>query len=105
MRVTLDECLPRPFGRELAGHAVTTVPQAGLAGVVNGALLRRLVGTTDAFITVDKSLPHQQQLSGLPFGIVVLRVRSNRLEHVQPMAAAVLKALETLKPGDVVQVS
>ena len=32
MRVLLDECLPRRLGRELTGHAVTTVPQAGWAG-------------------------------------------------------------------------
>jgi hypothetical protein len=39
LRVLLDECLPRRFGAALQGHVVTTVPQAGWAGLTNGALL------------------------------------------------------------------
>jgi len=29
MRVLLDECLPKDFAKEIRGHAVKTVPQAG----------------------------------------------------------------------------
>jgi len=36
MRVLLDECLPKDFAREIPGHAVKTVPQAGWASVKNG---------------------------------------------------------------------
>ena len=50
MRVILDECLPRRLGSDLAGHLVTTVPQAGWAGVSNGKLLALIAGTYDAFI-------------------------------------------------------
>ena len=63
MRVILDECLPRKLRRELAGHIVTTVPQAGFAGLTNGRLLRRLEGSYDAFITIDGSFVSQQPVS------------------------------------------
>ena len=39
MRILLDESLPRDLGREIPGHEVTTVQQAGWAGVQNGELL------------------------------------------------------------------
>jgi hypothetical protein len=105
MRVVLDECVPRPLRRELSGHSVVTVPQTGLAGVKNGELLRRLSGSCDAFITMDKNLPSQQQLSGLPFGVIVVRTRSNRLDDLLPLIPHILAALTNLAPGDVVSVA
>lgn len=39
MRILLDEDVPRPLRRELAGHEVFTVGQMGWAGIRNGALL------------------------------------------------------------------
>lgn len=44
MRVLLDECLPRRLGLELSGHMVSTVPQAGWAGISNGKLLALFAG-------------------------------------------------------------
>ena len=57
MRIVLDENLPRPlrriFGPE---HQVATVQELGLAGTSNGALLARLEGGFDVFVTADKNL-------------------------------------------------
>ena len=39
MKILLDECVDRRFGRELAEHFVRTVPQMGWAGIKNGDLL------------------------------------------------------------------
>jgi hypothetical protein len=36
MRILLDESLPRDLGKEIAGHEVTTVQQAGWTGLENG---------------------------------------------------------------------
>jgi predicted nuclease of predicted toxin-antitoxin system len=105
MRVILDECLPRRLGRELTDHLVSTVPQAGWAGISNGKLLARIAGNYDAFLTVDKNLSAQQQTAALPFGVVVLRAPSNRLEDLQPLVSAILAALTDLQPGSVVIVS
>jgi len=105
MRVILDECLPRRFGLELTGHLVSTVPLAGWAGIANGKLLARIAGNYDAFVTVDKNLPAQQKFSALPFGVVVLRARSNQLLDLRPLVPGLLAALDGLRPGQVVVVA
>ena len=104
MRLILDECLPRRLGLALTGHDVTTVARAGLAGVTNGELLRRLAGKIDGFITIDKNLPSQQETAHLSFGVVVLRAPSNRIEHLSPLVPAILAALENLQPGNVAHI-
>jgi hypothetical protein len=104
MRVILDECLPRRLGLELSGHLVSTVPQAGWAGIANGKLLARIQGGYDAFITVDKNLPAQQKTAELSFGVIVLRAPSNKLDDLKPLVPQILRALSTLQPGQVVPV-
>ncbi|MCX6879164.1 MAG: hypothetical protein NTW21_35970 [Verrucomicrobia bacterium] len=103
MRILLDECLPKDLARELPGHAVTTVPQAGWASVSNGKLLRLIAasGKFDLFLTVDKRLPQQNKTSALPFAIVVLRAKSNRMPHVFPFAPEILRRLAEFQPGQV----
>jgi len=93
MRILLDECLPRDLARELPGHTVKTVPQAGWASISNGKLLRLIAasGIFDLFLTVDKRLPQQNKALLFPFAIVVLRAKSNRLEHILPFAPEVLR--------------
>jgi len=104
MRLLLDECLPKPLRRHLAGHEVTTVPEAGFAGVKNGALLRRMSGQFDVFVTVDANLKYQQNLSALKVGVVVLRAHSNDLSDLLPLVPRVLVALETIQPGVVIEI-
>lgn len=86
MRVILDECLPKRLRRLIPGHFVTTVAQAGWSGLSNGALLRRIAGAYDCFITIDKNLPSQQAVGALPFGVIVLLARSNKIVDVTPFA-------------------
>ena len=103
MRLLLDECLPARLRRELPGHDVQTVPQAGWAGIKNGRLLRLIAdsGQFDVFLTVDKNLPHEQKISGLPFAVVVLRARSNSITDVRPFAPEILRRLPEFLPGQV----
>jgi len=101
MRVILDECLPRRLSRELPGHDVTTVPAAGWAGVVNGALLRRISGSYEAFVTIDGNLPAQQNTGNLDFAVIVLRARTNKIEDLRPLIPNILAALLSTKPGQV----
>ena len=101
MRILLDECLPKDLARELSGHEVKTVPQAGWASVSNGKLLRKIAdsGQFDLFLTVDKRLPEQNKTSSLPFAIVLLRAKSNRMVHVLPFAPEILRRLDEFKAG------
>ena len=101
MRILLDECLPKDLARELVGHVVKTVPQAGWASISNGQLLRHIAasGNFDVFLTVDKRLHQQNKVSALPFAIVVLRAKSNRVIHVFPFAPVILRRLAEFQPG------
>jgi hypothetical protein len=69
VRVLLDENLPHDLIAPLSKHQVSTVQGKGWAGVENGELLRRATGQADAFITMDRRLQHEQNLTGLPFGV------------------------------------
>lgn len=104
MRVLLDECLPRRLKAHLADHQVMTVPEAGWAGKKNGDLLRAASGLVDAFITIDSNLAYQQHLSDLPFVVVVVSARSNRLQELLPLVPQILAALAAARPGQVMRV-
>ena len=104
MRVLLDECLPRRLKSGLVGHEVQTVPEACWAGKKNGELLNLLAGRFDAFITIDKNLVYQQNLAKVPFGVLAISARSNRLTDLEPLVPKLLEALSILRPGDVVRV-
>jgi hypothetical protein len=73
----------------------------GWADLDDGPLLDAMAGLFDALVTVDKSLPKQQQLQNRLFGIVVLRAKTNRLADLLPLVAALRAALEELRPGEV----
>lgn len=104
MKILLDECLPRRLGRWLTGHDVQTVRQMNWLGLSHGRLLAVAEPDFDAFITVDKNLVHQQQSAGRRLAVIVLHVRSNKIEDIAPLVPQVLALLPTLKPGQVVTV-
>lgn len=76
----------------------------GWAGLGNGELLRRAAAEFDVFVTGDQSLEHQQNLSGLAFGIVVVAAIDNRVETYVALAPRILQAIDSVQPGCVVYV-
>jgi hypothetical protein len=101
VRVLLDENLPHDLVGALVGHTVTTVHGRGWAGTKNGALLARARGSIDAFVTMDGNLEHQQNVTALPFGIVVVDAPSNRVQDLMPLVAEILAALSRAGPGTI----
>ena len=99
MRVLLDEQLPLDLAATLARHNVATVVGRGWAGIKNGDLLRRMRGEYDALVTMDQGIGFQQNIAELPFGVLLVLARSNRMVHLQPLVPAILEALPALKPG------
>jgi hypothetical protein len=69
-----------------------------LAGLRNGALLRRASLEFDVFLTIDRSVFHQQTLPG-QLALVTLRIPDNRLETVLALSNAILAVLQTIQPG------
>ena len=104
MRVLLDENLPHDLILELGDHQVLTVQGLGWAGVKNGELLRRAAGLVDMFLTMDRKLEFEHDLAAVPFGVVVIRARSNRVQDLRLLMAAVTEALARVKPGNVERV-
>ena len=101
MRVLLDACVPKRLGKELTGHQVRTVPEMDWADQDDGPLLEIMTGHFDMLVTVDKSLPKQQNLKMRPFGVIVLRAKTNRLTDLLPLIPALRIALEEVRPGEV----
>lgn len=105
MRVLLDENLPRALADQLQEHDAFTVQARGWSGMTNGELLRRARGDFDALLTMDRGLPHQQDLSDLGLGVLIVRAPSNRMEHLKPLVDTISRALWNLRPGQVRTVS
>lgn len=101
MKILLDECVDQRFRKELIGHEVITVPEAGWAGKKNGELLALAATNYQVFITVDRNLYFQQNLPKINISVLILVARTNRLADLKPLAASVLEELPTLKPGDI----
>jgi len=99
VRVLLDENLPVDFAALVAGHEVVTVRGLGWAGTQNGELMQRAAAVCDVFVTMDRNIPHQQHIPGLPFGVILLASHSNRLADLRPHVAALLAAIPRAKPG------
>ena len=99
MRVLRDECLPRRLKHELVGHDARTDPEMGWASKRNGELLALAVGQFDVFLTADRNLSHQQDLSSFDIAIMVLVGRSNTLENLRPLMPEVLGIIATAQHG------
>lgn len=98
MRLLLDESVPRRFRLSLPNHEVRTVVEMGWSGVKNGKLLALAANEFDAFLTVDKNLPYQQNLITLPIAVIVLDAVSNELPALLLLVPALEQALLSLKP-------
>lgn len=83
------------------GHEVTTVHEAGWASLSDGEVLRLARGSCDVFVTIDHGIEHQQNIVNLPFGIVVVKVRKNRLQYYEPLFDRLREAIERVQPGEI----
>ena len=101
MRVLLDACVPKRLRKELSEHQVRTVPEMNWADLDDGPLLDVMAGHFDVLVTVDKSLPKQQNLRNRPFGVIVLRAKTNRLADLLPLVPRLRVALEQVRPREV----
>lgn len=104
MRLLLDECVPARLKKTLPAHVVSTLAQEGWSGNTNGTLLALAATKFDAFITVDKNLPYQQNTSKLALAVFVLDAQSNELSYFLPLVPALERALLAHTPGTYVVV-
>jgi predicted nuclease of predicted toxin-antitoxin system len=101
VRVLLDECLPRRLKRELVGHDARIVPEMGWASKRNGELLALAAAEFDVFLTVDRNLSYQQDVSAFGIAVVVLVARSNSIDALRLLAPQILETLANAEHGHV----
>ena len=106
MRILIDECLNWRLGRALTGHYAVSVQKMGWSGIENGRLMARAVESGfDVFLTADRNLSFQQNVTEYAIAVVVLAAPGIQLHHTLPLMPKVLALLPTLKPGQVVSIS
>lgn len=105
MRILLDECIDRRIAREIEGHTVVTVPEAGWAGINNGELLNRAQARFDVFVTVDRNLAFQQNIPQFTIAVIVLQAPTNRLQDLRPLIPKLLQTILTAPKSAVSRVS
>jgi hypothetical protein len=103
MLVLFDHSVPAPLVPYLTGHSVTEARNRGWDTLSNGDLLAEAERAGfDVFVTADKNIRYQQNLSGRKIAVVVLSTPQwpvVRL-HVDKIVAAVNAAA----PGSYVEV-
>jgi predicted nuclease of predicted toxin-antitoxin system len=77
MRVLIDENLPRKLAGYLPGHECRTVAECGWAGKKNGELIALAEPLFDVLLTLDKSIPYQQNLRRRGVAVLIVHARSN----------------------------
>ena len=105
MRVLLDTCVPKRLTRDLPGFEVRHATEMGWSDLDDGPLLTAMAGSFDALVTVDRNLPHQQNLNARPFAVLLLRAQSNRLTDLARLVPKLRSALKRAVPGQLIELS
>ena len=100
MKILLDECLPRPLKKRLPGHEVKTVQEMGWQTMKNGSLMKRAVDEKfELFLTSDKNLEFQQNLTLYDIAVVVFDVVRNKIEFLVPLLRTFNDRLSNFEKG------
>ena len=101
MRVLLDECVDWRLARDIVGHDVKSAREMGWTTIKNGELLTLAAREFDVFVTVDRNLSFQQNLTAFSIAVIVLHAKTNRLADLKLLMAGLLSAIESTAPGAV----
>jgi predicted nuclease of predicted toxin-antitoxin system len=104
MKILIDENLPRSLAAYLHGHECRTVAECGWSGKKNGQLLELADPLFDVLLTLDKNMPHQQDLGAVRIALLIVRARSNRIQDLLPLVPECLAAMTSIQPRQVVLV-
>ena len=107
MKILIDENLPLKLARSFgANHEVLSSRPMNWHGKKNGELLGLMtLGGFEAFVTMDKSLPSQQNLSKFAITIFILRGTNNKFETLRNLIPLVLERIESGLDSGVIEIS
>jgi hypothetical protein len=93
--------LPAQLSQSRRSHRA----MAGFKGKKNGELLLAAeMAGYDVLLTVDQSIPDQQHSASRKLSIMLIRSRTNQIADLLPLADAILKAVTTITPGQIVPI-
>jgi predicted nuclease of predicted toxin-antitoxin system len=106
MRLLIDECVDERLRHSFPGHDCQTARYAKLAGLKNGEMLSAAEAAGfDVLVTVDQSVPDQQNLEGRKIALLILSAPTNRLRDLRRLIPAALAVLGVIRRGQVQRVS
>lgn len=102
MKIIIDECVPSIVKRGLPERGIVSVQEMGWAGIKNGELLKLVSAEFDVFITSDKNLRYQQNLTTLDLSIILLP--SNQVPVVKALLPKIDAALAEIGSSDFIEI-
>ena len=103
MKLLFDQGTPAPLRNYLPEHSVDTRAEKGWSDKDNGALLDLAEQEGYEFlVTTDRSIRHQQNLTGRRIDPVVLL--ANAWPAVRLRTREISEAIAAVRPGEVVEV-
>ena len=96
MRILFDQATPVPLRPFLREHTVRTAAQEGWSRLRNGDLLNAAeAGGFDVFLTTDKNMRYQQNLTGRKIAVILIGKQQwpELRDHAEVVAAAVNAAI------------
>jgi hypothetical protein len=87
-----------------SGHYVATVTEMGWSGKKNGTLLDLAEPHFDVFMTVDRGMPHQQNIGMRNIALVLSRAKSNSIQSLLPLIPDAESALSRVTVGEVIRI-
>ena len=107
MKILIDENLPLKLKESFGeGHAVFSARELNWHGKKNGELLELMtLAGFEGFVTMDKNLPSQQNLTNLAISIFVLRGINNKLDTLTDLVPLVLAEIEQGVGFGVIEIS
>jgi predicted nuclease of predicted toxin-antitoxin system len=105
MRILIDECVDQRLRLMFAEHDCETAAYAKLSGLKNGALLAAAEAAGfEVIVTTDQEIPYQQNLTVRQISVIVLCAPTNRLSDLKPLIPAAIRALDSIKAGQVIRI-
>ena len=103
MRILFDQNVPVPLRESLEHHDVSTAHEMGWSTLENGNLLNAAEKNEfDLFISADKNLKHQQNLSERSISVLVLSTTS--WPRIKNSISLVIDAVNIASPGVFVEI-
>ena len=104
MRILFDQGTPVPLRKYLTEHSVTTAYEEGWSNLSNGDLLKSAEDKGyQIFVTTDRNLRYQQNLSDRQMAIVVFL--STSWPKIRTQTDKVCGVINEIKLGDYIEIS